>query len=92
MGEKSIIPDLFNEAVSFALRVYPQDREYHSKVSMAERQKEKLKKNLSTEQIEMLENLLETQNSYDTIYNEEIFRLGVSLGVRLTAEAFLLGE
>ena len=80
MGEKSIISDLFNEAVSFADRVYPQDREYHSKVSMAERQKEKLKKNLSTEQIEMLENLLETQNSYDTIYNEEIFRLGVSLG------------
>lgn len=92
MGEKSIILDLFNEAVSFAERVYPQDREYHSQVSMTERQKEKLKKNLTTEQIEMLEDLLETQNSYDAIYNEETFRLGVSLGVRLTAEAFLLGE
>ena len=42
MEEKSIILDLFNEGVSFTERVYPQNREYYSKVSMAERQMEKL--------------------------------------------------
>lgn len=92
MEEKSIILDLFNEGVSFTERVYPQNREYYSKVSMAEKQMEKLKKHLTTEQIEMLEDFLKIQNSHDTIYNEETFRLGVSLGIRLIAEAFVLGE
>ena len=53
---------------------------------------EKLKKHLTAERIEMLEDFLEIQNSNDAIYNEETFRLGVSLGVRLTAESFILGE
>jgi len=53
---------------------------------------EKLKKGLTAEQNELLEEFLEIQNSHDAIYNEETFRLGVSLGVRLTAEAFVLAE
>ena len=92
MEEKSIILDLFNEGVSFTERVYPQNRGYYSKVSMAERQMEKLKKHLTAERIEMLEDFLEIQNSNDAIYNEETYRLGVSLGVRLTAESFIFGE
>lgn len=71
MEEKLIILDLFNEGVSFTERVYPQNREYYSKVSMAERQMEKLKNHLTTEQIEMLEDFLEIQNSHDAIYNEK---------------------
>ena len=59
---------------------------------MAERKLEELKRKLTSEQLKMLENFLEIQNSHDSIYNEETFRLGVSLGVRLTAEAFLLDE
>lgn len=92
MEEKSIIMNLFNEGVSFTERVYLQNREYYSKVSMDERQMEKLKNHLTTEQIEMFEDFLEIQNSHDAIYNEETFRLGVSLGVRLTAKSFILGE
>lgn len=92
MEEKSIILNLFNEGVSFIERVYSQKREYYSKVSMSERQIEKLKNHLTTEQIEMFEDFLEIQNSHDAIYNEETFRLGVSLGVRLTAKSFILGE
>lgn len=53
---------------------------------------EKLKNQLTAEQIELLEEFLEIENSHDAIYNEETFRLGVSLGVRLTAEAFVLWE
>lgn len=92
MEEKSIILNLFNEGVSFIERVYSQKREYYSKVSMSERQIEKLKNHLTTEQIEMFEDFLEIQNIHDAIYNEETFRLGVSLGVRLTAKSFILGE
>lgn len=92
MEEKSIILDLFNEGISFTERVYPQNRDYYSKVGIAERQLEKLKKELTAGQIEMLEDFLEIQNSHDAIYNEETFRLGVSLGVRLAAEAFVLGK
>ena len=92
MEEKSIILNLFNEGVSFIERVYSQKREYYSKVSMSERQIEKLKNHLTTEQIEMFEDFLEIQNSHDALYNEETFRLGVSLGVRLTAKSFILGE
>ena len=33
-----------------------------------------------------------SQNSHDTIYNEETFRLGISSGVILTADSFILGE
>ena len=92
MEEKSIILDLFNENVSFAERVQPKNTDYHSKAGMAERKLEELKRKLTSEQLKMLENFLEIQNSHDSIYNEETFRLGVSLGVRLTAEAFLLDE
>lgn len=92
MEEKSIILELFNEGIIFTERIYPKNREYYSKVSMAEKQMEKLKKQLSDEQLEMLEDFLEIQNCQDAIYNEETFRMGVSLGVRLTAEAFILGE
>lgn len=91
MEEKSIILDLFNEGMSFTERVYSKDREYYIKVEKAERRLEKLKKGLTAEQNELLKEFLEIQNSHDAIYNEETFRLGVSLGVRLTAEAFILG-
>ena len=92
MEEKSIILDLFNEGISFTERVYPKDKDYFNKVSLAERKLEELKRELTSEQKKLLEEFLEIQNSHDAIYNEETFRLGVSLGVRLTAEAFVLGE
>ena len=92
MEEKSMILDLFNEGMSFTERVYPKNREYYTKVGIAERRLEKLKNQLTAEQIELLEEFLEIENSHDAIYNEETFRLGVSLGVRLTAEAFVLCE
>lgn len=92
MEEKSIILDLFNENVSFAERVHPKNKDYHSKAGMAEQKLEELKRKLTSEQLEVLESFLKIQNNHDSIYNEESFRLGVSLGVRLTAEAFLLDE
>ena len=92
MEEKSIILDLFNEGISFTERLYPKNREYYTKAGIAERRLEKLKSQLSAEQIKLLEEFLEIENSHGAIYNEETFRLGVSLGVRLTAEAFILGE
>lgn len=36
MEEKSIILDLFNEGMSFTERVYPKNREYYTKVGIAE--------------------------------------------------------
>lgn len=92
MEEKSIILDLFNENVSFAERVHPKNKDYYSKAGMAEQKLEELKRKLTSEQLEVLESFLKIQNNHDSIYNEESFRLGVSLGVRLTAEAFLLDE
>ena len=92
MEKKSIILDLFNEGVSYMEILHPKNEEYYRKVHLAEKKRKHLEKLLTEVQLEAVEDFLEAENSHGSIYNEETFRLGVSVGVRLTAEAFLLGE
>ena len=92
MEGKSIILDLFNEGISFAERLSPQNSEYHSIVSKEEQKMNALKDKLNADQLKALEEFLEIKNRYDAIYSEETFRQGVAFGVKFTAEVFLLGE
>ena len=92
MEGKSIILDLFNEGISFAERLSPQNSEYHSIVSKEEQKMNALKDKLNADQLKALEEFLEIKNKYDAIYSEETFRQGVVFGVKFTAEVFLLGE
>lgn len=92
MEGKSIILDLFNEGISFAERLSPQNSEYHSIVSREEQKMKALKDKLNADQLKALEEFLVIKNRYDAIYNEETFRQGVAFGVKFTAEVFLLGE
>lgn len=92
MEEKSIILNLFNEGISFAERLSPKNSEYYSIVKLEEQKRKALKDNLNPEQLKPLEEFLVMRNRHDAMYNEEVFRQGVSLGIRLTAEAFVLDE
>ena len=92
MEGKSIILDLFNEGISFAERLSPQNSEYHSIVSKEEQKMNALKDKLNADQLKALEEVLAIKNRYDAIYIEETFRQGVAFGVKFTAEVFLLGE
>lgn len=92
MEGKSIILDLFNEGISFAERLSPQNSEYHSIVSKEEQKMNALKDKLNADQLKALEEFLAIKNRYDSIYIEETFRQGVAFGVKFTAEVFLLGE
>lgn len=92
MEEKSIILNLFNEGISFAERLSPQNSEYHSIVSKEEQKMNALKDKLNADQLKALEEVLAIKNRYDAIYIEETFRQGVAFGVKFTAEVFLLGE
>lgn len=92
MEGKSIILDLFNEGISFAERLSPQNSEYHSIVSKEEQKMNALKDKLNAEQLKALEEFLAIKNRYDAIYIEETFRQGVAFGVKFTAEVCLLGE
>ena len=68
MEGKSIILDLFNEGISFAERLSPQNSEYHSIVSKEEQKMNALKDKLNTDQLKALEEFLAIKNRYDAIY------------------------
>ena len=51
-----------------------------------------MKKELTKEQADLLENYKEYFSLLATLENEECFIQGMALGTRLTAEAFLTGK
>ena len=88
--KESIIRELYEDAVSRAELIMPEGIRYQTCCERKEEAEQQLKETLSAYQIELFEKFLTAQASVRNIEDEETYRQGVSLGVRITAEAFVL--
>jgi len=88
--EESIINKVFSEGVIYSEIIGCGDRILED-LSMNKSEKENaLKQTLSDKQKIVFNEYEEASYKFDSYYNDQVFRQGVSLGVRFTAEAFLL--
>lgn len=83
---------LFHEGVMPREMCYPKKREYVDTMHLLDELESDIKKQLTQEQVEMLENYKEYFGVLATLESEECFVQGMALGTRLTAEAFLTGQ
>lgn len=88
----SIIRELYEEAVSRAELIVPEGSEYMEACERRAEVEALLRKALSEQQKALLENFIAAYRMVQKIEDEETYRQGVSLGVRITAEAFVSGR
>ena len=87
--KESIIRELYEDAVSRAELIMPEGIRYQTCCERKEEAEQQLKETLSVHQKELFEKFLTAQHDVRSIEDEETYRQGVSLGVRITAEAFV---
>lgn len=90
MKVESVILELYNDAVSRAELIAPKSREYIEALDKKSDAEKRLKDSLSVSQMEDFEQFLSDFQKVQTIEEGEIYRSGVALGVRVTAESFLM--
>ena len=88
--KESIIRELYEDSLSRSELIMPEGIRYQTCSERKEEAEQQLKETLSTHQKELFEKFLTAQASVRNIEDEENYRQGVSLGVRITAEAFVL--
>lgn len=89
---KSIISELFSDTISRAELVKPASDKYEKANHKKEKAGDKFLQSLSDEQKILFDSFLEAYHEVLALDDEEIFKHGVSLGVRITAESFLLSN
>ncbi len=89
---KSIISELFSDTISRAELVRPTSDKYEEAIHKKEKAGGKFLQSLSDEQKILFDAFLEAYHAVLALDDEETFKHGVSLGVRITAESFLLSE
>ena len=87
--KESIIRELYEDAVSRAELIMPEGSEYMEACERRAEAEELLRKALSEQQKALLENFIVACRLVQKIEDKETYRQGVSLGVRITAEAFV---
>lgn len=85
----SIMRELYANAVSRAELIVPEGSEYMEACKRRAEAEELLRKALSEQQKVLLENFIVACRLVQKIEDEETYRQGVSLGIRITAEAFV---
>lgn len=90
--KESIISELFNEAVARAELIRPEGEEYETMCAAKEQAEADFFSTFIGRQQELFEAFMECYNEVMALEEEEAFRHGVSIGVRITAESFLLPE
>lgn len=90
--EKTIISDLYAEGISRAELILPKGEEYQRCCGKRTEKEKKLMDNLSKEQQQLFDDFMCAYSEVGAHHDQENFRQGVALGIRITAEAFLLGD
>ena len=88
--KESIIRELYEDSLSRSELIMPEGIRYQTCSERKEEAEQQLKETLSAPQRELFEKFLTAQHDVRSIEDEETYRQGVSLGVRITAEAFVV--
>ncbi len=86
---ESIIRELYEKAVSRAELIVPEGSEYQASCERKAEAEQQFRETLSAHQRSLFEKFLTEQTGVQRIEDEETYRQGVSLGIRITAEAFV---
>ncbi len=86
---KESIVELYNRESSYAEDIIPKSKEYNKLRKEVSEVENKFKESLDSIQRETFENYITEYYRIMSIESEENFKEGFSLGVRLTAEAFI---
>lgn len=92
METESVINELYCEAISQAEKVMIQSEEYTIYSNRREELEGKLRETFTKGQEDLFEQFMEAYIFASGIYETEIYRHGAAFGIKLTAEAFLLGK
>ncbi|MBQ2884496.1 MAG: hypothetical protein IJE43_12105 [Alphaproteobacteria bacterium] len=87
---ESIIDKIFSEGIIYSEEMGREDSIMEDLSTNKSDKEQDLLQTLSVNQRKVFDEYVEASFKYDSYYNDQVFRQGVSLGVRFTAEAFLL--
>lgn len=87
---ESIIDKIFSEGIIYSEEMGREDSIMEDLSTNKSDKEQDLLQTLSVNQRKVFDEYVEASFKYDSCYNDQVFRQGVSLGVRFTAEAFLL--
>lgn len=90
MGEK--ILEEFYYGIMSSEMCYPSKKEYKQIMQLCQKTEDELKNNFTPEMEKIFENYKAYMLQLTSMENEENFVQGMSLGIRMTAEAFTLGK
>lgn len=90
MGEKLL--EEFYYGIMPSEMCYPRKKEYKQIMQLCQKTEDELKNNFTPETEKIFENYKAYMLQLTSMENEENFVQGMSLGIRMTAEAFTLGK
>lgn len=90
MNYKSAILELYDEGIPQAEKIRPETEEYETAIQKMELVRKELEQKFPESTLELLNQFENAYNLYTGCELAESFRQGMCLGIRITAEAFLL--
>ena len=90
MNYKSAILELDDEGIPQAEKIRPETEEYETAIQKMELVRKELEQKFPESTLELLNQFENAYNLYTGCELAESFRQGMCLGIRITAEAFLL--
>ena len=81
---------MYDEGIPQAEKIRPETEEYKAAVKKMEQVRKELEQKLPESKVELLNQFENAYNQYTGCKLVENFRQGMCLGIRITAEAFLL--
>ena len=90
MDYKSAILELYDEGIPQAEKIRPETEEYETAIQKMELVRKELEQKFPESTLELLNQFENAYNLYTGCELAESFRQGMCLGIRITAEAFLL--
>ncbi len=92
MYYESVISEIFNETECRAANIIPKGEEYTEAYKEMDKAEQALLDSFSRDQNELFEEYESARSDVEVIEDTEIFRQGVSFGVKFIIEAMLLGN
>ena len=90
MNYKRAILELYDEGIPQAEKIRPETEEYETAIQKMELVRKELEQKFPESTLELLNQFENAYNLYTGCELAESFRQGMCLGIRITAEAFLL--
>lgn len=89
---RKLLERLFYEGIMPREKCCPTKKDYYNTMKLCDNVEQEFIALLSKEQARMFQDYKEYASSLTTMENAESFMQGMALGIRITAEAFTLGD